>query len=94
MGSPHHLAGARMSATRGRARTRQIGLRSDAPNMEEEGMEKVKMVCAHFGSDDVRADAYAEWNVEAQKWELTQTFEKGAYCSKCDRETRIEERPV
>ena len=56
--------------------------------------EKVKMVCAHCGSDDVRADAYAEWDVEAQKWEIAQTFEKGAYCDKCDGETRIEEEPL
>jgi hypothetical protein len=56
--------------------------------------KKVEMVCAHCGSGDVRADAYVEWDVEAQKWEVAQTFEKGAYCSKCDGETRIEERPV
>ena len=56
--------------------------------------EKVKMVCAHCGSDDVRADAYAEWDVEAQKWEIAQTFEKGAYCNKCDGETRIEEQSI
>jgi hypothetical protein len=54
----------------------------------------VKMVCAHCGSDDVRADAYAQWDVETQKWEIAQTFDKGAYCSKCDGETRIEERPL
>ena len=54
--------------------------------------EKVKMVRAHCGSDDVRADAHAEWDVEAQKWEVAQTFEKGAYCNQCDGETRIEER--
>jgi hypothetical protein len=29
--------------------------------------KKVMMVCSHCGSDDVRADAYAEWDVEAQK---------------------------
>jgi hypothetical protein len=54
---------------------------------------KVRMVCSHCGSDDVRADAYAEWDVESQKWEIAQTFEKGAYCNECDGETRIEERP-
>ena len=54
----------------------------------------VKMVCAHCGSDDVRADAYAGWDVEAQKWELAQTFDKGAYCNQCDGETRIEAQPI
>ena len=52
------------------------------------------MVCAHCGSDDVRADAYAEWDVEAQKWEIAQRFERAAYCNKCDGETRIEEQSI
>jgi hypothetical protein len=56
--------------------------------------KKVTKVCAHCGSEDVVADAYAEWDVESQKWEVAQTFEKGAYCSQCDGETRIEERPL
>jgi hypothetical protein len=56
--------------------------------------EKVKMVCAHCGSEDVVADAYAEWDVESQTWEITQTFDKGGYCSQCDGETRIERRPL
>ena len=46
-------------------------------------------VCSHCGSHDVRADAYAEWDVQTQKWELVQTFEKGAYCIPCDGETSI-----
>jgi hypothetical protein len=56
--------------------------------------KKVKMVCAQCGSDEVRADAYAAWDVESQSWELAQTFDKGAYCDKCDGETRLEERPL
>jgi hypothetical protein len=36
------------------------------------------------------ADAYAEWDVESQSSELAQTFDKGAYCDKCDGETRLE----
>jgi hypothetical protein len=56
--------------------------------------KKVKMVCAHCGSDDVLADAYAKWDVETQTWEVTQTFDKGACCNKCDGETRIEEQPL
>jgi hypothetical protein len=56
--------------------------------------KKVKMVCSQCGSDEVRADAYAEWDVESQSWELAQTFDKGAHCDKCDAETRLEERPL
>jgi hypothetical protein len=56
--------------------------------------EKVKMVCSHCDSEDVIADAYAEWDVESQVWEIVETFEKGAYCNQCEDETRIVERPV
>lgn len=44
---------------------------------------KEKPVCSHCGSDDVRADAYAAWDVETQEWELTATFDKGAVCEDC-----------
>jgi hypothetical protein len=56
--------------------------------------EKVRMVCAHCGGEDVRANAYASWNADAQTWEIAQTFEKGAYCSECESETHIEQRPT
>jgi hypothetical protein len=56
--------------------------------------KKIKMVCAECGSDDVLADAYAEWNVAAQKWELQNTFDKGAYCNACEAETRLDERVI
>ena len=55
---------------------------------------KVRMVCSHCASEEVVADAYAEWDVDSQGWEIAQTFDKGAYCARCDGETRIEERPL
>lgn len=54
-------------------------------------MSRVKYVCSECGSDDVLADAYAEWDEEHQRWELTDTFDKGAHCNACDGETRLEE---
>lgn len=51
----------------------------------------VRMVCGTCGSDDVRADAYAEWNEELQQWEVSAVFDKGAVCEPCGGETRIEE---
>jgi len=36
------------------------------------------------------ADAYAYWNVDAQRWEVEQTFDKGGYCTDCDGETSID----
>jgi hypothetical protein len=55
---------------------------------------KIKMVCSQCGSEEVLADAYAQWNVGSQRWDIVETFEKGAYCSKCDGATRIEEQPL
>jgi hypothetical protein len=56
--------------------------------------KKIKMVCADCGSDDVLADAYAEWDVASQKWELQNTFYKGAYCNACEAETRLDEQEI
>ena len=55
---------------------------------------KVKMVCSTCGSDDVRADAYASWNVDTQEWELSSTFDKGSYCLTCSGECRIDEKII
>ena len=57
-------------------------------------MAKTIAVCSHCGSHDVRADAYAEWDVQSQQWELAQTFEKGAFCGKCDGETTVAWAPI
>lgn len=54
----------------------------------------VRMVCADCGSDEVKADAYAEWNIEAQRWEVAETFGKGGWCDACAGECRIEPRPL
>jgi hypothetical protein len=50
---------------------------------------KEKPVCRECGSDDVRADAYAVWNVEAQEWEVSATFDKGSVCEKCGGECSL-----
>jgi hypothetical protein len=55
---------------------------------------KVKMVCSQCGSEGVLADAHAQWDVDSQLWEVVETYHKGAYCSQCDAETRIEARAV
>jgi hypothetical protein len=34
-----------------------------------------KPVCATCGSDDIRADAFAVWDVASQKWALQATFD-------------------
>ena len=56
--------------------------------------EKVAMVCSECGSTEVLADAYAEWDTEAQDWAVASTFEKGAHCAECDGDTRIDAVPL
>lgn len=59
--------------------------------VDEHTAEKtVKAVCHTCGSEDVLADAYAEWNKEKQCYEVASIFDKGAYCNKCDGETTID----
>lgn len=55
---------------------------------------RVRMVCRHCRSTNVKADAYAEWNEDSQQWEVSATFDKGGYCDDCDGETRIVEEPL
>lgn len=33
------------------------------------------MVCSSCGSDNVRRDAYAEWDVDLQEWTLSATMD-------------------
>ena len=46
--------------------------------------------CATCGSEDVRRDAFAQWNVEAQQWELAELYD-GASCQACDCDTSLTE---
>jgi hypothetical protein len=57
---------------------------------------KLKMICAHCGSEKVRRDAYAKWNIAIQAWELAEICESAICTSvRCDRgETRVAEEPI
>lgn len=48
-----------------------------------------KPVCSECGSDDVKADAYAEWRVDLQEWQVQNTFDKGSVCEDCGGECRL-----
>lgn len=52
----------------------------------------VRMVCATCGSDDVLADAYAEWDFHNQCWTVQSVMDKRHHCNACDGECSIEER--
>jgi hypothetical protein len=51
----------------------------------------VKMVCRHCGSENVLADAYVQWNVPHQCWEIQNVFGSGHYCEDCDGECKLDE---
>lgn len=53
---------------------------------------EIRMCCATCGGENVKRDAWAEWNVELQMWELGQFFDHAA-CDDCGGETRILECP-
>lgn len=52
---------------------------------------KICFVCSVCKSAEVVADAYAEWNMETQAWELQNVLYRGAYCNACDGPTSLEE---
>lgn len=51
---------------------------------------KIGMRCSVCKSEDVRRDADAAWNEEAQEWELCAVYDN-AVCERCGGETSIEE---
>src|SRR5258708_37049362 len=48
------------------------------------------IVCSNCGSDDVRRDATASWNIETQAWELSAVQDQG-YCQHCQGEASLVE---
>jgi hypothetical protein len=41
-------------------------------------------VCTSCQSDDIIAQATAQWSNESQEWELAATFDQPAYCNFCN----------
>jgi ribosomal protein S27AE len=52
--------------------------------------KRVTYLCERCGSDLVTLDAWAEWNVEQQKWVLGATYDH-TFCHKCESETHLVE---
>ena len=63
------------------------------PVWRGEGRPRIQIACRQCGSTDVRRDAYAAWDVEAQEWVLATVFDQG-YCETCESEAVLEESPV
>ena len=49
---------------------------------------KEKPICTECGSEAVLADAWAEWDAEAQQWVLNNTFDH-KFCAACDGECGV-----
>ena len=54
---------------------------------------KIRIVCGTCGSENVSRDAWGDWDVDTQGWELRTVFDY-AHCHVCDCETRLEEVPL
>lgn len=50
-------------------------------------MKFEKPICNTCGSDNVMADAWAEWDVSKQRWEISNTFDE-MFCQDCDGPTK------
>lgn len=55
-------------------------------------MSGIIKVCGTCGSENVKLDAWAEWDAENQMWSLGATFDH-AICDDCDGECKIVDRP-
>jgi hypothetical protein len=62
---------------------------SDQKPDETGKLKCLKPVCAVCGSENVVADAWAEWDVEKQDWELRSTFDD-KFCEDCEGECSVD----
>ena len=53
----------------------------------------VRIKCTECEGENVRRDADAEWDVEAQEWVLVAVYDS-ATCDDCGRETTLTETPL
>jgi hypothetical protein len=53
-------------------------------------MARYKYVCSICGSENVRLDAWAVWDIQTQSWELSTVFDAG-FCDDCDGGARLDE---
>ena len=56
----------------------------------DEPMARNNYVCSTCGSENVRPDAWAVWNIETQSWELSTVFDAG-FCDDCDDGASLDE---
>jgi len=50
----------------------------------------IQYACRHCGGTDVCVDAWADWDVEQQRWTMGEAFPQ-AFCRNCEGETSLVE---
>lgn len=53
-------------------------------------MAKINYVCKTCRSEDVGRDAWAQWDVESQQWQIQNVMSQG-FCFSCEGETILDE---
>jgi hypothetical protein len=53
-------------------------------------MARVKYICRVCKSDDVGRDAWTQWDMESQQWQI-QNLMSESFCFKCDGETILDQ---
>jgi hypothetical protein len=57
-------------------------------------MSKVTYVCGCCGSDNVSKDAFVDWNITNQEWDLVRAVYDEATCHDCGDSTRLVEQEI
>ena len=60
---------------------------------QTKGTPDITVRCGTCDGENVRRDAYAEWNVELQQWELATVFDQ-AVCEACGCECSLIEKEI
>jgi len=64
-------------------------MRAPEPVTAAEIRKRVTPVCGRCGSDDVRTEAFAEWNDVKQTWVINELIDDNMICADCGYETQI-----
>jgi hypothetical protein len=53
----------------------------------------IRIICSECGGENVRRDAFAEWDIAKQDWVLSSVFDQG-HCEDCGGERALAEEEV
>lgn len=64
-------------------------MRNPEPITAAEIRKKVTPICGTCGSDEVRIEAWAEWNDVKQNWVIQDALHDNMVCADCGKDTQI-----